>query len=314
MDGIVTKSTGKWYTVLLEDGRSMACRIKGKFRLGKIRLTNPIAVGDRVGVDPEKGLETGMISKLYPRENYVLRQSTRRKHYMHLLAANIDQAFVIVTIRFPMLKSGFIDRFLLTTESHNIPSYVIVNKADLYGTADMEIYGGLKALYEEIGYKTLLVSAETGEGVAHLKEILKGKTTLISGHSGVGKSSLVNRIDSNLDLTTQEVSDYSGKGMHTTTFAQMYKLENGGQIIDTPGIKEMGFINMEPMDVAHNFRELFKYSKHCKFSDCLHINEPHCAVKAAVEEDKISILRYQSYLSVLEGVMGQNYWERQTDW
>lgn len=314
MNGIVTKSTGKWYAVLLEDGRTMSCRIKGKFRLGKIKLTNPIAVGDRVGVDPEKGLDTGMISKLHPRENYVLRQSTRRKHYMHLLAANIDQACVIVTIRFPLLKPGFIDRFLLTTESHNIPTYIIVNKSDICTEEDLEIFGGVKALYQEIGYETLLVSAETGDGIEQLKAVLKGKTTLISGHSGVGKSSLVNRIDAELDITTQEVSDYSGKGMHTTTFAQMYGLKGGGQIIDTPGIKEMGFINMEPIDVAHNFREFFKYSEHCKYGDCLHVNEPNCAVKTAVEEGAISILRYQSYLSVLEEVTNQNYWERQTDW
>lgn len=314
MNGIVTKSTGKWYTVLLENGSSIPCRIKGKFRLGKLKLTNPIAVGDRVGIEPEEGLKTGMIAKLHPRENYVLRQSTRRKHYMHLLAANIDQAFIIVTIRFPALKPGFIDRFLLTTESHNIPTYIIVNKSDLYVENDLEIYGGLKALYQEIGYETLLVSAETGEGLETLKEILKDKTTLISGHSGVGKSSLVNQIDTSLDLQTQEVSDYSGKGMHTTTFAQMYALEEGGHIIDTPGIKEMGFINMEPMDVAHNFREFFKYSEHCKYSNCLHVNEPHCAVKTAVEEGNISILRYQSYLSIFEEIMSQNYWERQTDW
>lgn len=314
MDGIVTKSTGKWYTVLLEDGRIMQCRIKGKFRLGKFKLTNPIAVGDRVGVDPEDKMETGMIARLHPRKNYVLRQSTRRKHYLHLLAANIDQAFVIVTIRSPALKPGFIDRFLLTTETHNIPTYIIVNKSDLYDENDLAIYGGLKALYKEIGYETLLVSAETGEGVKELKEVLNGKITLVCGHSGVGKSSLVNNIDANLDLQTQVVSDYSGKGMHTTTFAQMYELEGGGHIIDTPGIKEMGFINMEPMDVAHNFREFFKYSKQCKYNDCLHVNEPNCAVKTAVEEDEISVLRYQSYLSVLEEIMGQNYWERQTDW
>jgi ribosome biogenesis GTPase len=314
LDGIVTKSTGKWYTVLLEDGRAMPCRIKGKFRLGKLKLTNPIAVGDRVWVDPEEGLDTGMISKLHPRENYVLRQSTRKRHYMHLLAANIDQAFVIVTIRYPLLKPGFIDRFLLTTESHNIPTYIIVNKSDLYFQNDLEIYGGLKAMYREIGYETLLVSAETGDGINELKALLHNKTTLVSGHSGVGKSSLVNRIDANLDLQTQEVSDYSGKGMHTTTFAQMYELDGGGHIIDTPGIKEMGFINMEPIDVAHNFREFFEYSQDCKYSDCMHVNEPHCAVKAAVEAEEISILRYQSYLSILEEIMGQNYWERQTDW
>jgi ribosome biogenesis GTPase len=314
LEGIVTKSTGKWYTVKLEDQRFMQCRIRGKFRLGKFKLTNPIAVGDKVWVDQEKGLETGMIAKLFPRENYVLRQSTRRRHFMHLIAANIDQAFVIVTIQEPMLKPGFIDRFLLTTESHNIPSYIIVNKADLLDENDIEIQKGLALLYGEIGYKTLLVSAHTGEGIEHLKEILKDKITLLSGHSGVGKSSLVNAIDNDLDLSTQEVSEHSGKGTHTTTFSEMYELDNGGKIIDTPGIKEMGFINMEPMDVAHNFREIFDTSEHCKYGNCLHMNEPQCAVKDAVESGAISILRYQSYLSILDDVMGQNYWERQTDW
>lgn len=314
MKGIVIKSTGKWYIVRLEDNRLMDCRIKGKFRLGKLKLTNPIAVGDRVFVEQEKGLQTGMISKLFPRENYVLRQSTRKKHYMHLLAANIDQAFVIVTIQNPMLKPGFIDRFLLTTESHNIPSYIIVNKADIYTKDDQLIQKGLADLYEQIGYPTILVSAHTGEGIDTLKSLLKDKVTLLSGHSGVGKSSIINSIQNDLEITTQEISDYSGKGMHTTTFSQMYPLEQGGFIIDTPGIKEMGFINMEPMDVAHNFREIFDCSEHCKYGDCLHVNEPNCAVKEAVESGAISILRYQSYLSVLEDVLGQNSWERHTDW
>ncbi|WMX16977.1 MULTISPECIES: ribosome small subunit-dependent GTPase A [unclassified Aureispira] len=314
MEGIVTKSTGKWYIVKLEDGRLMNCRIKGKFRLGKFKLTNPIAVGDKVWVEQEKGLDTGMIAKLFPRENYVLRQSTRRKHYMHLIAANIDQAFIIVTIQDPMLKPGFIDRFLLTTESHNIPTYIIVNKADIYTDDDMAIFNGLKQLYAEIGYQTKLVSAETGTGIEDLKELLKDKTTLLSGHSGVGKSSIVNCIQDNLELDTQEISEYSGKGMHTTTFAQMHELEFGGVIIDTPGIKEMGFINMDPADVAHNFREIFEMSEHCKYGNCMHMNEPHCAVKEAVESGAISILRYQSYLSILEDVMGQNSWERLTDW
>ena len=310
----MTKSTGKWYTVQLEDGRVMPCRIKGKFRLGNYKLTNPIAVGDWVEVQPEKGLETGVIATLHPRENYVLRQSTRRRHYMHLIAANIDQAFVIVTIQQPMLKPGFIDRFLLSTESHNIPTYIIVNKADLYDEEDLELYEGLQSIYQPIGYPTRLVSAETHAGVDDLRSLLKDKTTLISGHSGVGKSSLVNALQPDLDLSTQEVSDYSGKGMHTTTFAQMHPLSFGGQIIDTPGIKELGFINMEPMDVAHNFKEIFLYSRDCKFGNCLHLNEPKCAVKAAVEVGEISLLRYQSYCSILEEIQNQNSWERQTDW
>lgn len=314
LEGLVTRSTGKWYTVLLDNGKYMACRIKGKFRLGKFKLTNPIAVGDHVWIEPEAGQDTGMITKLHPRQNYVLRQSTRKRHFMHLIAANIDQACLVVTIQNPVLKPGFIDRFLLTTEMHNIPSYIIVNKLDIYTEEDLQIYAGIKALYNKIGYETLLVSAETGEGVEEVKALLKDKISLFSGHSGVGKSSLVNAIETDLDIATQIISDYSGKGMHTTTYAQMHQLSFGGQLIDTPGIKEMGFINMEPMDVAHNFREIFKFSKHCKYTDCLHHNEPDCAVKSAVESGDISILRYQSYLSVLEDVQDQNYWERQTDW
>lgn len=314
MKGLVVKSTGKWYTVLVDEDNYMSCRIKGKFRLGKLKLTNPIAVGDHVWVEPEKGQDTGMITKLFPRQNYVLRQSTRKRHFMHLIAANIDQACLIVTIKSPTLKPGFIDRFLLTTESHNIPSYIVVNKADIHDEESNLIYSNLKQMYEEIGYQTLLVSAEQREGIDTLKALLKDKITLLSGHSGVGKSSLVNAILGDENIHTQEISDYSGKGMHTTTFAQMHLLPFGGQIIDTPGIKEMGFINMEPMDVAHNFREIFDLSEHCKYANCLHNNEPNCAVKEAVESGAISILRYQSYLSVLDDVQNQNYWERETDW
>jgi len=314
LEGLVTKSTGKWYTVELDDGRKMQCRIKGKFRLGKVRLTNPIAVGDRVWVEPEKGLDTGMITTLVPRRNYVLRQSTRKRHFMHLIAANIDQAFLVVTIREPTLKPGFIDRFLLTTEMHDIPSYLIINKSDTFDEDDYDLQGGLSMMYEEIGYPSVVVSAKTGEGLEELKKLLKDKITLFSGHSGVGKSSLINALQAGLELKTKEISGYSGKGTHTTTFSQMYDLDFGGKIIDTPGIKEMGFINMEPMDVAHNFREFFELSPYCKFSNCLHLNEPKCAVKEGVESGAISPLRYQSYLSVLDDVMNQNYWERETDW
>lgn len=314
MEGIVIKSTGKWYDVRLENGQTMACQIKGKFRLDKVKLTNPIAVGDKVEIEPEKGQQTGMIAKLFPRRNYVLRQSTRKRHQMHLLAANIDQAFVIVTIQNPTLKPGFIDRFLLTTETHSIPTYIIVNKADIYTEDDLEIQQGLAAVYAEIGYETRLVSAETGAGIEDLKALLKDKITLLCGHSGVGKSSLVNAIQANLEIATSEISDYSGKGVHTTTVAQMHDLDFGGQIIDTPGIKELGFINIEPTDVGHNFREIWAASKDCKFSNCLHINEPQCAVKDAVETGEISEIRYQSYLSIMEDVLGQNAWERETEW
>jgi ribosome biogenesis GTPase len=260
----------------------------------------------------EKG--SGMITKILPRKNYVLRESTRRKHHMHMLACNIDQAFLIVTIEQPDLKPGFIDRFLLTTATHDIPTYIIVNKADIYGEEALMMYEGLAYIYESIGYNTLLVSAKEKEGIEMLQMLLKDKVTLLSGHSGVGKSSLVNEIQPTLELSTQDISGYSGKGMHTTTFAQMHELDFGGQLIDTPGIKELGFINMEPLDVAHNFKEFFELSPNCKFSNCLHINEPKCAVKDALEAEEVSPLRYQNYLKIMEEVMGQNYWERNTDW
>ncbi|MCH2044357.1 MAG: ribosome small subunit-dependent GTPase A [Saprospiraceae bacterium] len=314
MKGIIIKSTGKWYNVRLENQEVIRCRIKGKFKLEGLRLTNPVAVGDRVLLDQEKGLDTGIITKVLARDNYILRQSTRRRHFMHLIASNLDQVVLISTIKYPSLKLGFIDRFLLTSESHNIPTYIIINKADLYTEDDLELYYGVKAIYERIGYKTLLTSATTGEGVNQLKDILKDKVTLIAGHSGVGKSTLTNAIQPGLELVTQEISDYTNKGMHTTTFAEMHPLDFGGQLIDTPGIKEFGFINMSPQDVAHNYKEFFEYSSKCKFGNCLHINEPKCAVKEAVENGEISELRYQSYLSIQEEVAGRNYWERQTDW
>lgn len=314
MRGTVIKSTGKWYQVRLFDQRIISCRIKGKFRLKDYKLTNPIAVGDEVEVELEQHDENGMITAVFSRKNYVLRQSTRKKHFMHLLAANIDQALVIVTIQNPAIKPGFIDRFLLTTEIHNIPTILIINKRDLHGEQDEIIEENIKRIYEDIGYQTLTVSALNGMGFDELKAILKDKTTLISGHSGVGKSTIINRLQPNLELDTNEISDYSGKGIHTTTFSEMFPLDFGGNIIDTPGIKELGFINMEPKDVAHNYREIFKASDNCKFSDCLHLNEPSCAVKKAIESGSISLLRYQSYCSIMDELTDQNSWERHTDW
>lgn len=310
MQGLIVKSTGTWYKVRLDNGKLMDCRIKGKFRLKGYKLTNPVAVGDIVTVEPEEGQDTGMITEVLPRRNQVLRRSPRQKHYMHLIASNIDQAMLIVTIKHPMVKPGFIDRFLLTTESYDIPTYIIFNKADLYDEDDLLFYKALSIIYGNIGYQTILVSALEGDGLDNLRKLLKDKTTLISGHSGVGKSSLVNAIETELGLQTGEISDYTEKGMHTTTFAEMFPLEFGGNIIDTPGIKELGFINMEPKDVGHNYPEIFKYSKECKFNNCLHLNEPKCAVKEAVEEEEIHFIRYQSYLSILEEVMDQKHWER----
>lgn len=310
-EGIVIKSTGSWYLVQLDPNTVLECRIIGKFRLDGKKLTNPVAVGDRVRVEPDMEEGSGVIREILPRQNYVVRQSPRRKHDLHLLASNIDQAMVVVTITNPNLKQGFIDRFLLMTEPYDIPVAIVFNKADLYNEGDLGVYEYLKTIYEAIGYEVMLVSATEGSGLDRLRKWLTDKTTLVSGQSGVGKSTLINAIQPQLDLRTAEISDYSGKGQHTTTFAQMYNLDFGGAIIDTPGIKTLAFNHLEPMDVAHNFREFFEVSDDCRFrGKCLHRNEPGCAVKKGVEAGEISELRYANYLTIVEEIEEINYWER----
>ena len=312
--GTVIKSTGSWYTVKTEEEKQINCRIKGKFRLEGLKLTNPVAVGDEVKIEMESD-DTGSIVKILQRRNYVLRQSPRKKHALHLLASNVDQAVVIITIVEPNLKQGFIDRFLLMTEPYNIPALIVFNKSDLYGEDDIALYEYLKDIYEGIGYQCMLVSAIEGTGIAELKDALIGKSNLIAGQSGVGKSSLMNALQPSLGLKTQELSDSSGKGQHTTTFAEMFPLDFGGNIIDTPGIKTLSFSHLEPMDLAHNFREFFILSPECKFGgSCLHRNEPGCAVKDAIEEGIVSELRYMNYLIILEEIEDQNYWERHKDY
>ncbi len=316
--GRVIKSTGSWYNVRrLDNNEVVKCRIVGKFRLGNMNLTNPVAVGDVVEftINDE---ELGMIKKIAPRVNYVARQSPRKLHDLHLLASNVDQAMLFVTIVEPHLKQGFIDRFLLMTEPQDIPTIIVFNKSDLYDADDMAIFNDMKTIYEKIGYSVLLISAITGEGLEDLKNILKDKITLVSGQSGVGKSSAVNAIQAQLILKTGDISDYSGKGQHTTTFAEMFELDFGGSLIDTPGIKTLAFNNLQPMDVAHNFREFFILSDKCKFgSSCMHRNEPGCAVKTALTDSEdsltelgISELRYQNYLKILEEIEDINYWQR----
>ncbi len=311
MKGIVSRVTGSWHDIRLEDGTILPSRIIGKLRMDDIKTTNPVGVGDEVEVQYESGDDfKGVITEVLPRRNYIVRQSPRRKHDLHLLASNVDQAVLVTTIVSPMLKLGFIDRFLLMTEPHNIPVIIVINKNDLFGEEEHEIFGGLKIMYEEIGHKVMSCSAITGEGIEELKEALKDKMTLVAGQSGVGKSTRVNAIQPGLGLKTEEISDYSGKGQHTTTFAEMFALDMGGYIIDTPGIKMLSFNNLEPMDVAHNFREFFEKSKECRFPNCLHRNEPGCAVKKAVEEGSISVMRYEHYTQILEEIEDQNYWER----
>ena len=314
VSGIVIKSTGVWYDVRLENGEILPCRIVGKFRIGKLKLTNPVAVGDQVSVNIiEEETKVGNIVKIAHRRNYVVRQSPRKKHLLHLLSANIDQAILVVTIVNPSLKQGFIDRFLLMTEPQDIPVTIIINKSDLMNEEDHDLFEYIKTVYESIGYSTLLTSATDNEGVEEVRQLLKDKTTMVCGQSGVGKSTLVNAIDASIDTRIGDISDYTGKGQHTTTFAEMFTLSFGGYLIDTPGIKSLSFNNLEPMDVAHNFRELFVLSAGCKFSDCTNREEPKCAVKAALEEGSISEYRYRSYLNILDGIEDQNYWERHKD-
>lgn len=306
--GTVIKSTGNWYQV--KTGTyTIQCRIVGKFRLDDKVLTNPVGVGDEVEIELE-GEHEGLIKNILPRKNYITRQSPRQKHHLHLLAANVDQAIVVVTLIEPNLKQGFIDRFLLMTEPQNIPCTIIFNKSDLYEKGELETFNDYKSIYESIGHSLIKASSFTGDGIEELRSLLKDKITFIGGQSGVGKSTLINSIQPGLDLRTTEISEYSGKGTHTTTFAEMHMLDGGGMIIDTPGIKSLSFNNLETMDVAHNFKEFFTLAKECKFGDCLHRNEPGCAVKKAVESNVIHSIRYENYLSILQDIDDQNYWER----
>jgi ribosome biogenesis GTPase / thiamine phosphate phosphatase len=281
-------------------------------RISGIKSTNPIAVGDVVEFSVEINGES-TISKIHPRTNYIIRQSPRKKHNIHLIASNVDQAMLIVTMVDPDVKTGFIDRFLLMTEPYNIPVIIVFNKSDLYGEYELEVFNYYKEVYEKIGYTVILSSVTNSDSMALIKDILKDKITFVGGQSGVGKSTLINTIQPQLSLRTEEISDYSGKGQHTTTFAEMFDLDFGGSIIDTPGIKLLAFNHLEIMDVAHNFREIFKFSEDCKYNNCTHRNEPKCAVKQAVEDQIICDHRYYNYLQLVIEVEEQNYWEVHDD-
>lgn len=302
MRGVVTKSTGSWYNVWADNGTTYACRIKGKFRTKGIKSTNPIAVGDYVHFELEDGDEhQGIINTIEDRKNYIVRKSVNLSKRVHIIAANMDQALLVTTLAEPSTSTGFMDRFLATAEAYRIPSIIVFNKCDLHSGALLEEWEYRKVLYEAVGYTCIETSATEGIGLEALSQLLKGKTTLLSGHSGVGKSTLINAIEPNLNLRTQEVSQVHGKGQHTTTFAEMFPLSFGGSIIDTPGIKGFGLVDMEKEEIGHYFPEIFKLSSACKYHNCLHVNEPQCAVKDALEAGGIAPTRYESYINFLNG-------------
>lgn len=303
LKGIVTKSTGSWYSVRLENGTDIECRVKGKFRLKGYKLTNPIAVGDKVEVDfdeQEEGI--GRIINLDDRQNYIVRKSVHaRKH--SLIASNIDQAILLVTLSYPRTSTGFIDRFIASAERFNIPTVLVFNKIDQYEEEELEILEEWEEIYSSIGYQTLRISALEEEGLDELVEVMKDKSSLLSGHSGVGKSTLTNAIQPDLDIYTQEVTEY-GKGQHTTTHAQAYELEFGGWIIDTPGIKEFGLVDILVEDLGKCFVDIHHYAQSCKFNNCIHNNEPakDCAVKIAFAEGEIAESRYLNYLKLVDEI------------
>ena len=301
MKGVVFKSTGSWYNVKLEDGSFLGCRIRGKFKLAKLKVTNPIAVGDIVELVLDENHEgTGIITKIEPRENYVMRKSVHKAKQGHLIAANIDRAIIIVTLHHPKTSLGFIDRFLVTTDSFRIPSTIIFNKSDLLSNADLGAINYISSIYEPLGVDTLLISALNNEGIDDLKNIIKGQITLMSGHSGTGKSTITNLLVPNLDQKIGEVSESVKKGIHTTTFAQMFEVDATTKIIDTPGIKELGLIGIEDAELSDYFPEMRALLGQCKYNNCMHTHEPNCAVINAVENEKIAESRYLSYLSMLE--------------
>lgn len=303
MKALIYKSTGSWYVAKTKNGKAFNARIKGVLKIDGITSTNPIAVGDEVEMELENELEsTATISEILQRKNYVARISPHNKHQHHIVASNLDQSVLFATLKDPKTSQGFIDRFLVACEMYHVPAIIVFNKADIYKKKENEKFELLKSIYETIGYKVVLASVIKNEGVDEVKWLLKGKTTLLSGHSGVGKSTLINTIFPELNLKIMEVSEWSGKGMHSTTFAEMFDLPFGGKIIDTPGIRELGLVDLSKQELSGYFPEMKALVNDCQFNNCMHYNEPGCAVKAAVNTGAISEERYISYLTIMESI------------
>ncbi|UZH56135.1 ribosome small subunit-dependent GTPase A [Salinimicrobium tongyeongense] len=310
MKGTVYKSTGSWYQVKADDGRFFKCRIKGKFRIKGIKSTNPVAVGDRVEFKLEDSGEeeqNGVITGIGERENYIIRKSVNLSKQTHIIASNIDQAFLLVTLNNPPTFTTFIDRFLVTAEAYHIKAILLFNKIDTYKPEELDEVKYMAAMYRQIGYECIGISAKTGKNVEQVKELMQDKTSMISGHSGTGKSTLINAIEPKLDLKTTKISEQHRQGQHTTTFAEMFDLDFGARIIDTPGIKGFGVVDMEKEELGVYFPEFFARKQDCKFYNCLHLEEPKCAVKEALEAGEIPWSRYKSYLQILKGEDEQNY-------
>jgi ribosome biogenesis GTPase len=308
MKGVVYKSTGSWYVVKTEEGDLINSRIKGIFKIDGISSTNPIAVGDEVIMDLENEVEsTYIITNIGDRKNYIARSSPHNKRQHHIVASNLDQVVLFATLKDPKTSQGFIDRFLLTAEAYHIPAVIVFNKADIYRKKELERFDRLNEIYTTIGYTVIKASAKTGENVDVVKELLHNKVSLLSGHSGVGKSTFINAVFPEMELRTGEVSEWSGKGMHTTTFAEMFDLPGGGSIIDTPGLREFGIIGIEKQELSHYFPEMRDRLNDCQFNNCLHYNEPGCAIKEAVNNNEISEERYISYLAIMETMEAKLY-------
>ena len=298
--GLVIRNTGSWYTVKTDDGGQLIdCKIKGNFRLKGIRSTNPVAVGDHVTLVPNNE-GTAFITEIADRRNYIIRKASNLSKQSHIIAANVDQAMLVVTVNYPQTSTTFIDRFLASAEAYRIPVVLIFNKVDILDDDELRYLDMMINLYETVGYECRSISAERGDGVETVMQLLEGKVTVLSGHSGVGKSTPINRLLPDANLRTAEISDAHNTGMHTTTFSEMLPLPSGGYIIDTPGIKGFGTFNIEPEELSGYFKEIFRFSRDCRFSNCTHTHEPGCAVLKAVEDHYIAVSRYQSYLSMLD--------------